>query len=175
MGKHCQGQTEIKLDSIGPTIRSEHHGNIEFRRLSVEHGGVYLNELKEGKNERRLTIRECARIQTFPDSYDFVFRNSITNIKVIYSTKNQKSRQSVKNIYNILFITFPSITIPAKHLAVISRSLSALTPRLNVIRFHLRNLKMLPALRTNPILLLIRFTLHIISKRPYVLVGALYG
>lgn len=39
MGKHCQGQTEIKLDNIGPTIRSEHHGNIEFRRLSTAHGG----------------------------------------------------------------------------------------------------------------------------------------
>ena len=34
MGKHCQGQIEIRLDSIGPTIRSEHHGNIEYRRLS---------------------------------------------------------------------------------------------------------------------------------------------
>ena len=36
MGKHCQGQTEIKLQGISPTIRSEHHGNIEFRRLSKE-------------------------------------------------------------------------------------------------------------------------------------------
>ncbi len=67
-----QGQIEIKLNGLGPTIRSEHHGNIEFRRLSAEHGGRHKNELSQGLKERRLTPRECALIQTFPPDYKFV-------------------------------------------------------------------------------------------------------
>lgn len=72
MGEHCQGQKEIKLDKLAPTIRAEHHGNIEFRRLSKENGGKHISELEAGKEERRLTVRECARIQTFPDDFHFV-------------------------------------------------------------------------------------------------------
>lgn len=75
MGSHCQGQTEVKLMGIGPTIRSEHHGNIEFRRLSKVNGGKIDNELNDGLKERRLTPRECALIQTFPPDYDFVIEN----------------------------------------------------------------------------------------------------
>lgn len=75
MGKHCQGQTEIKLSGIAPTIRSEHHGNIEFRRLSIENGGQHEIELRKGMIERRLTPRECALIQTFPPEYEFVIEN----------------------------------------------------------------------------------------------------
>ena len=75
MGKHCQGQTEIKLSYISPTIRAEHHGNIEFRRLSKENGGLHEEELKKGLKERRLTVRECALIQTFPPDYEFVIEN----------------------------------------------------------------------------------------------------
>lgn len=72
MGKHCQGQKEVDLEKLAPTIRAEHHGNIEFRRLSIENGGKNQDELNKGKIERRLTLRECARIQTFPDDFDFV-------------------------------------------------------------------------------------------------------
>lgn len=89
MGAHCQGQTEIKLNSVGPTIRSEHHGNIEYRRLSLEHGGTHEEELSAGLPERRLTIRECARIQTFPDDYQFILPK-IGNNKAVSSSDAYK-------------------------------------------------------------------------------------
>lgn len=73
LGNGSQGQTEINIDGLAPTIRSEHHGNIEFRRLSLEHGGKIMDELNRGLQERRLTPRECALIQTFPPDYPFVF------------------------------------------------------------------------------------------------------
>jgi len=66
MGK-MQGQSEVREDKPGPTIRAEHHGNIEFRRLSKQNGGTSSTKL-----ERRLSVRECARIQTFPDDFRFV-------------------------------------------------------------------------------------------------------
>ena len=72
MGFHCQGQKEIDLEKLAPTIRSEHHGNIEYRRLKLENGGNKSDEFKIGYQQRRLTLRECARIQTFPDDFNFV-------------------------------------------------------------------------------------------------------
>ncbi len=75
-----QGSSEINLNDIGPTIRSEHHGNIEFRRLNEEHGGTHNDELSKGLPERRLSVRECARIQTFPDDYEFIFNDGIEKV-----------------------------------------------------------------------------------------------
>lgn len=86
-GNHCQGQTEVNLDTPGPTIRAEHHGNIEFRRLSKEHDGRYEQELAMGLVERRLTVRECARIQTFPDDYEFV-RNRVQTTEFALSASD---------------------------------------------------------------------------------------
>lgn len=65
-GKSMQGNCQIKADKPAPTIRSEHHGNIE---------GHYRTTKPEAPEDvsgwRRLSVRECARLQTFPD--DFVF------------------------------------------------------------------------------------------------------
>jgi len=55
-----QGQKEVGLDEFAPTMRAEHHGNIEFRRTT--NGKNNESELPE----RRLSIREAALIQTFP-------------------------------------------------------------------------------------------------------------
>jgi DNA (cytosine-5)-methyltransferase 1 len=51
-----QGNTVCKADRPGPTMRAEHHGNIEFHY-----------SLK-----RRLSAREAARIQSFPDEMIFI-------------------------------------------------------------------------------------------------------
>ena len=39
----------------------------------------------QGLKERRLTLRECARIQTFPDDFNFVIPNNEKNTKFLVS------------------------------------------------------------------------------------------
>jgi DNA (cytosine-5)-methyltransferase 1 len=56
-----QGNNAVRKNSPGPTMRAEHHGNIEF----------HWNET------RRLSAREAARIQSFPD--DFIFYPSTSS------------------------------------------------------------------------------------------------
>jgi DNA (cytosine-5)-methyltransferase 1 len=95
---HGQGNVEVKLESISPTIRSEHHGNIEFRRLSLENGGKHKEELDKGLQQRRLTIRECARLQTFPDEYQFILPKLNGNVSV-----------SASNAYKIIGNAVPCV------------------------------------------------------------------
>ncbi|AOZ77266.1 cytosine methyltransferase [Clostridium pasteurianum DSM 525 = ATCC 6013] len=69
-GKRTQGNIRIQSDKVAPTIRAEHHGNIEG------HYRTYGDE-SDLSNWRRLSVRECARIQTFPD--DFIFQSAASS------------------------------------------------------------------------------------------------
>ncbi|MEQ1723267.1 MAG: DNA cytosine methyltransferase [Pseudobdellovibrio sp.] len=58
-----QGSRKLKADKPGQTIRAECHGNIQFHY----------------KLPRRISMREAARIQTFPDN--FIFEAGIREIE----------------------------------------------------------------------------------------------
>lgn len=64
--KKLQGNNKISADKPSPTIRAEHHGNIEAHYRSLP---GYEHDNMEGW--RRLSVRECARIQSFPDTFIF--------------------------------------------------------------------------------------------------------
>lgn len=72
-GRRMQGNTQIKRDQPSVTIRAEHHGNIEAHYRSTN-----PNDPLDMSGWRRLTVRECARIQTFPDDFEFVGAGTYT-------------------------------------------------------------------------------------------------
>lgn len=74
-----QGQTEVNLNSYAPTMRAEHHGNIEFRRYKNSE----TNKNEKCLNERRLTVREAGLIQTFSPDYIFCQKKQMTAYKYI--------------------------------------------------------------------------------------------
>ena len=71
-GKKMQGNNKISADKPAPTIRAEHHGNIEAHYRTLE--GFEENDTN---GWRRLSVRECARLQSFPDS--FIFTSSASS------------------------------------------------------------------------------------------------
>lgn len=61
-----QGNYQVRADQPSQTIRSEHHMNIQA------HYRTYNEEEPQNRDFwRRLTVRECARFQTFPDDFWF--------------------------------------------------------------------------------------------------------
>ncbi|PSL41270.1 DNA (cytosine-5)-methyltransferase 1 [Salsuginibacillus halophilus] len=66
-GRRLQGNMQISAYAPSVTIRAEHHGNIEA------HYRTYTPETPEDMSGwRRLTVRECARLQSFPDNFEFM-------------------------------------------------------------------------------------------------------
>jgi DNA (cytosine-5)-methyltransferase 1 len=65
-GRKMQGNTRIKADQPSVTIRAEHHGNIEAHYRTFND-----SDPEDMQYWRRLSVRECARIQTFPDYFEF--------------------------------------------------------------------------------------------------------
>lgn len=74
-----QGQKEVDLNSFAPTMRAEHHGNIEYRRH--ENSTLNINECH--LPERRLTVREAGLIQTFSPNYIFTNKRTMRSYKFI--------------------------------------------------------------------------------------------
>ncbi len=61
-----QGNYQVRANQPSQTIRSEHHMNIQA------HYRTYKEDEPQNRDYwRRLTVRECARLQTFPDDFWF--------------------------------------------------------------------------------------------------------
>lgn len=64
-GRKLQGNNRIKENAPAPTIRAEHHGNIEAHYRTTK------EDVEDVSGWRHLSVREVARLQSFPDDFNF--------------------------------------------------------------------------------------------------------
>jgi DNA (cytosine-5)-methyltransferase 1 len=74
-----QGNTTCDSDDFAPTMRAEHHGNIEFHYSETDDHEDAVKSIHDHRKTRtrRLSVREAALIQSFP--VDFKFKHSATD------------------------------------------------------------------------------------------------
>jgi modification methylase aquI subunit alpha len=72
-----QGNNKIQRNAPAPTIRAEHHGNIEAHYNTDPNYVNNPNDHIDKRGWRRLSVRECARLQSFPDN--FIFNTSASS------------------------------------------------------------------------------------------------
>lgn len=74
-----QGNTTCDPDDFAPTMRAEHHGNIEFHYSETDDHEDAVKSIHDHRKvrTRRLSVREAALIQSFP--MDFNFKHSATD------------------------------------------------------------------------------------------------
>jgi DNA (cytosine-5)-methyltransferase 1 len=82
-----QGNAIVNPDKIGPTMRAEHHGNIEWH----------------WNKKRRLSAREAARIQSFPDNFIFYPSTSAAYKQIGNAVAPVMAWNIAKNIEDFLF------------------------------------------------------------------------
>jgi DNA (cytosine-5)-methyltransferase 1 len=74
-----QGNTTCGRDDFAPTMRAEHHGNIEFHYSETDDHEDAVKSIHDHRKvrTRRLSVREAALIQSFP--LNFKFKQSATD------------------------------------------------------------------------------------------------
>jgi DNA (cytosine-5)-methyltransferase 1 len=72
-----QGNAQCHQDDFAPTMRAEHHGNIEFHYSESDPLSIKSEKDNRPNPTRRLSVREAALIQSFP--LDFKFKQSATD------------------------------------------------------------------------------------------------
>ena len=91
-----QGNNKISANRPSPTIRAEHHGNIEA------HYRTTLEDKEDMTGWRRLSVRECARLQSFPDTYNFTASASSAYKAIGNAVPPQIAKCCANAVYDIL-------------------------------------------------------------------------